>query len=68
MTKKHYIAIARRFAQLRKEAQEIQSDERFINGVLTGLNSAIMELAEALQIENPAFSRDKFIEACGVSV
>lgn len=69
MTKKHYIAIARRFAQLRKEALLNEGTESFKAGLLTGLNSAMMEITEAFQVERPEFNRAKFLEAClGVSV
>lgn len=67
MSKKHYIAMARRFAALRKEAEEIKSGE-FASGFLTGLNQAVLALTEQLQIDRPEFNRTKFLEACGVSV
>ena len=69
MSKKHYIAMARRFSDLRKKCLENEGGPRYKAGLLTGLNEAVMQLTEQLQIDNPAFNRAKFLEAIyGTSV
>lgn len=68
MTKKHYIAMARRFKEIRNQFNSNEGGPRFKAGLLTGLNTTVMALVEQLQIDNPAFDRAKFLEACGVSV
>ena len=57
-SKKHYIAIANEFAELLKD----------LEGSNTAIN-AIVRLADRLacifKADNPAFDRDRFMQACG---
>ena len=57
MTRKHYRELAEDFAQLLNVCNE---DER------RGAIDAIKILMNSLKAENPAFSKDKFQEACGL--
>jgi len=59
-SKKHYVAIAREIAELLKD---LEGSNAAINAValLAG------RLACIFQDDNPAFSRGRFLQACGVS-
>ena len=65
MTKRDYIAIAARLADLRQP--NVTADNAFGMGVNSALNATAKELCSVFSANNPAFDRARFLKACGVA-
>jgi hypothetical protein len=59
-SKKHYVAIAREIAELLKD---LEGSNAAINAVVL----LASRLACIFKADNPAFDRERFLRACGVS-
>lgn len=61
LSRKHYVAIAQRFAGL----PLVNFDNKnFGAGFNAGIDAAIDALADAFAVDNPRFDRARFIAAC----
>jgi len=67
MTKKHFIAIAKRMADHRFNLSKI-SDKATRDASLNVLDDTIRDLAITFQEVNPNFDYNRFAHACGLPV
>jgi hypothetical protein len=66
MTRKHYIAMANRILFLVNQSKGLNADDRAL--YLVGVGDSTHAMADAFQADNAAFSRTRFIDACGLGV
>ena len=65
MTRKDYVLIAGKLYQAKLDilGKEAPSDH---SNMLDGVSLAAEHIADAMQIDNPRFDRERFLKACGV--
>jgi hypothetical protein len=59
-SKKHYVAVAREIAELLKDLEGS-------NTAITAIALLASRLACIFKDDNPAFDRERFLQACGVN-
>ena len=59
-SKKHYVAIAREIAELLKDLEGS-------NAAINAIALLTLRLACVFKDDNPAFDRERFLRACGVT-
>lgn len=65
MTRKDYTALARAFKTAHETA--IKADDLWNLAYDAGRQDAARFVADVLEADNPAFNRDRFLEACQVT-
>ena len=67
-TKKHYKAIAEIIKDNTQSEPHSQVNEAIATGINSGGRYIALALADYFVTDNPLFNREKFLQACGITI